>query len=247
MNSSAINLERYSESTERAQQYWTAQHREQETHDAQPLFHGLTIAITREAGTPGTSVAREVGQRLDWKVYDRELVNKIAHDMGLRPSALESVDEKPVSWLLESLAGLSSRPGATEGGFVRHLVQSVVSLGKEGRCVIVGRGAAQILPAATTLRVRLVGLLEDRIAAASKRLNISREQAERWVVESDRERCNFAKSHFGRDPQDMRLYDMVLNTSRWTVPECADIIVQALRDFEKHPAAVRALHAGAKS
>jgi cytidylate kinase len=243
MDASSINLERYSKSTERADCYTTERHREHECHGKGPLFHGLTIAISREAGTPGTSVAREVGQRLDWRVYDHELITKIAQELGLRPSELDSVDERQASWLLESLAGLSSQPGATESGFVRHLVETIFLLGKEGRSVILGRGAGYILPAATTLRVRLVGLLEDRIANVAQRLGVPREQAQRWVANRDRERTQFVKAHFSRNPEDPRQCDLLLNTSRWTVIECADIIVQSLRVFEKHSAASRATRA----
>src|SRR2546430_199101 len=80
--------------------------------------------------------------------------------------------------------------------------------------VIVGRGAAHMLPRATTLRIRLVGTREDRIAATSSRLKISLAEAARWVETTDKQRSRFVKDHFYKDPADPDQYDLVLNASR---------------------------------
>jgi cytidylate kinase len=50
---------------------------------------------------------------------------------------------------------------------------------------------------------------------------------------TDDNRTEFVKSHFFKDPTDARYYDLVLNTSRWSVPDSAEIIVQALRQLER--------------
>jgi cytidylate kinase len=211
---------------EQAQRQWQAR-RQQADSPA-----GLTVALNREAGAPGTSVAQEVGARLGWPVYDHELLELIAKEMGLRVSLLETIDERRQSWILESLEGFSSSPFVSENRFVRHLIQTILSLGAHGQCVIVGRGAAHILPAKSTLRVRLVGLPKDRIAAMARRLNLSPEEAARKVEETDRERVRFIRDHFQFDPSDPHLYDLILNTSRWSVPQCADLIIRALHQME---------------
>src|SRR5262245_20933833 len=107
----------------------------------------FTVALSREVGARGTTVARAVGTRHGWKVYDHELLERIARDMKARVELLEGVDERRVSWLRESLEALSTSPTVSEAGYVRHLVETVLSLGAQGRGVIVGRAAAHILPA----------------------------------------------------------------------------------------------------
>ena len=47
----------------------------------------FSIAISRDSGANGHLIARAVGARLDWPVYDKELVSRIAGEMGLRPPA----------------------------------------------------------------------------------------------------------------------------------------------------------------
>jgi cytidylate kinase len=163
-------------------------------------------------------------------------VERIAHDLGLRPALLGTVDERRKSWLLEVVEGFSTARGVTENAYVRHLVQTVLSLAAHGECVIVGRGAAVILPPETTLRVRLVGDLADRIAATSRRLGLTRREAERWVEQTDRERVRFIQDHLQKDSRDPAHYDLVLNTSRWSVAECVEFIIAGLRRLESRPA-----------
>src|SRR4051794_28835183 len=54
-----------------------------------PKATAHSIAISREAESGGPEVAREVGKRLGWRVYDRELLEQIATDLGVRADLLE--------------------------------------------------------------------------------------------------------------------------------------------------------------
>jgi cytidylate kinase len=161
-------------------------------------------------------------------VYDHELLERIAEEMNLRTSLIESVDERRVSWLQECAEAFTSVPSVTGSAYVRHLIQTLLSLAAHGECVIVGRGAAQILPVETTLRVRLVAPVVWRIVAMSEKLGISKEEAAHQVERIDRERILFVKDHFHKDATDPRQYDLVLNVSRFSVGQCADLIVEAL-------------------
>jgi cytidylate kinase len=207
------------------------QHAEEHAAPAEPRF---TIALSRETGSGATSVASEVGARLNWPVYDQELLRRIAEEMHLRVQLLASVDERRRSWLQECIEAFPLTAGVSEAGFVRHLVETVTSLGSHGACVIVGRGAAYILPAAQTLRVRLVAAAEDRISYLSRLLNRPRAEVARHVETSDRERALFVREHFRKDAADPRNYDLVLNTSRFGVGACADLILESLRRLEAH-------------
>lgn len=205
---------------------------------AHPRF---TIAISREAGTQAGDVALEIGQRLGWHVFDHELVERVAQDMGLRTSLLDAVDEKHVGWMQETIEKLGSVPAVSETTYVLHLMQTVVTLGAHGHCIIVGRGAAHLLPQSMTLRVRLVAPLEDRVQVMSQRLGISHREAARKVEQLDRERTRFVKEYFHKDPTDPQHYDMLLNMSRISIAESAGIIIAALERLQKPQKALQPL------
>ncbi len=201
------------------------------------LARPFTIAIAREAGSGATQVAQELGQRLGWTVYDRELLEQIAREMRLRAGLLETVDERHVSWWSESVEQFLSAGApmgrVTESAFVRHLAETVLALGAHGECIIVGRGSAMILPPETTLRVRLVAPLKDRVANLQAWSGLDEEEAARRVQELDHERFRFVRDHFVRDPDDPRHFDLILNTSRLSSAACATLIISALNEVRR--------------
>ncbi len=79
---------------------------------APPAF---AIALSREAGTRAGDIAREIGARLAWPVFDRELIERVADDLGLRSSLLEAVDEKQISWIQESVESFRGWFGGKRG------------------------------------------------------------------------------------------------------------------------------------
>ena len=120
----------------------------------------LLIALSHETGIQSTAVGHAVGGLLGWSVYDQELLECIARDMGVQKRLLDSVDEKGIGWLEEALSSFMAVPFVSDGAYVQHLVKIILALGVHGECVIVGRGGAFILPEATTMRVRLIAPFE---------------------------------------------------------------------------------------
>ena len=82
----------------------------------------LTVAISREAGSRGGSIARRAGRKLDWQVYNQELLEYMTQEANLRdevaerlaPAARQWVDDHIQTLLREQ--NLSKRKGAAERG-----------------------------------------------------------------------------------------------------------------------------------
>jgi cytidylate kinase len=219
--------ERATDALARAHQHWSARHGHTvDTAGTNP--DRFTIAISRETGTYGAAIAREIGDRLGWPVYDRELLQRIADDIGVHRKLLDSVDERQESWLSECVSRLFAVPEVNQTVYFRRLIETLLSLATHGECVIVGRGATQVLPSASTLRVRVVAPLEHRIAAVQRERSITHAKAADEVATKDRERDRFVATHFKIDPANPVHYDLVLNVARFSTKECADLILDAL-------------------
>src|SRR5947208_212311 len=125
---------------------------------------GLTIALSRESGARGGSIARRVGRKLGWHVADQEVLEFLTQDeqafQELPAAAREWADERLDQLLRAHVIG-------NEAGIVA-LARAVLLLGAQGEVVLVGRGAGYILPPATTLHVRVVAPEADRIAYMSQ-------------------------------------------------------------------------------
>ncbi|HZZ79203.1 MAG TPA: cytidylate kinase-like family protein [Gemmataceae bacterium] len=216
------------EALARAHEHW------RERHAGEGTARGVTIAFSRQAGTYGAAIAREVANRLGWPIYDHELVTRIAEDMGVRRNLLESIDERRVGWLHEAMASLLAGQRVNDEAYFRHLIETLYSLSAHGNCVIVGRGAPAALPLSTTLRVRLIAPLEYRIAAVREEHGGSMADAAKRVETTDGERDRFISSHFGIDPNDPTNFDMVLNVARFNKAECVDLILAGYERMRKH-------------
>jgi cytidylate kinase len=116
--------------------------------------------------------------------------------------------------------------------YVRYLIATVRGMAAAGRCVVIGRGAAHVLPAETTLRVRLVGERADRIRTVERLHHLAEREAERWLERTEQERSEFVRRHLGIDTADPHYYDLILNSSRFSDDECAETIVQTFARFE---------------
>src|SRR4051794_32748236 len=75
------------------------------TRDAQSTVARFrNVSISREAGAGAGSIARLVGTRLDWKVYDHEVIEAIAQRMEMPTDEVRVFDELAPSvvqdWIL---------------------------------------------------------------------------------------------------------------------------------------------------
>lgn len=219
------SLHRHAQTLNRLYTYWEGRAREHDQTDGP----ALTVALAREPGTPAAAVAAAVGERLDWPVYDHELLEQTAHELHQPVQRLEPLDERGQNWLMDWVVGFGSGPAVTEEGYLRALVRVIRTLGQKGRCVLIGHAAEHILPPHSTLRVNLVGAEEDRIGTLMRGFHLGHEEAARRLGEIGRDRARFIQGHFHKDPAAPGNYELALNTSQWSVAECADFIVQAVQ------------------
>jgi cytidylate kinase len=190
--------------------------------------HGWTIAISREAGAGGLTTARVLAQKLDWPLYDRELMEEISKDASIHDELLARFDEKQPNWLTECLEGLSGEKHMTGGALAIRLKRMLLALYGHGNCIVVGRGAAQVLPHKRSLFVRMIAPLDYRIARMASQWGISDKEAKKRIAETDRGRAEFVQSYYHKDLSDPYAYDMVINYAGLGESACVAIILAAL-------------------
>lgn len=194
------------------------------------------ISISREAGAGGITVAREVGRRLNWPVYDQELMESLAKDLNVDVVYLEDYDERRGNALVDSLRAFASAATVSEVTYFRRLVRMLEALGARGEAVIVGRGSSFILPPESTLRVRIVASRDDRVAFIARERELSASNAARFIDTKDHDRLKFIKDHFHKDPADPLHYDLILNRSRFSIDEAAELVIEALQRMQARKA-----------
>ncbi len=187
-----------------------------------------TITISREAGSRGRAIGQRLGQRLGWQVYDRELLEFIANDSVAQAELNEELSVAQKEWVERTWRDLFAVLGQANREGFGSLFRVILSLGAKGRVILVGRGAHWILPEDQTLRIRVVGHLEERVGYLSQTLRLSRNEANQRLKMRDQRRLEFAKTVFGQAIADPIHYDMVLNSSRLGEDLCSTLIRETI-------------------
>jgi cytidylate kinase len=188
----------------------------------------MTIAVSREAGARGGSITRRVARKLGWQMYDQELLEYMAQEAGVRRPLVDN-PQAEADWAETRLHQLLHDEGLTEHPHLVNLARVVLSLGAQGQVVLLGRGAGYLLPRATTLHVRVISPLHERIAYMSQWLRLPIEEATEKVRLRDERRLEFIATHFHRPAGDPHNYDLILNSSLLGEDACAELIVHAVR------------------
>lgn len=195
------------------------------------------VTISRQAGSGARAVSEELIARLrartndgwlPWKVFDRNLVEKVLeeHDLPQRMAAFMPEDRiSAMSDTMDELFGL--RPSSQT--LVRKTADTILHLAELGNVVIIGRGGNIItkkLPGA--LHVRLIGSLERRIDHVMEYAQLDRKEASEYVRRVDQGRKRYVEKYFACDIDDPLLYDLVINTDRVAYAEAGRLIGEAV-------------------
>jgi hypothetical protein len=193
-----------------------------------PKPKGLTVAVSRQAGARGGSVAKRAAQLLGWQSFDQEALDYLTRDETARAELLHDLPAGAKDWADAQATRLSVGKNWGPGSPTADMVRLILTLAARGEVVIVGRGAGFLLPAETTVHVRVVAPLEQRVAYLSDLLRLPPAEAAVEVHDRDRGRESFIAGVVAVDPADAGGYDLVLNTGRLGEFAAAGLIVQAV-------------------
>ncbi len=194
----------------------------------EPIARFRNICIDRETGAGAGLLGRMIGDRLDWKVYDHELIESIAHRMELSVDAVRAFDELAPSVVQDWILPLREEHYAPQEAYLDHLAKLVEAIGRTGDSIILGRGAGFLLPRSETLTIRVVAPLKARAIRLAERMGVSVPTARRAARDLDRRRTHFIRTMYRVDANDPHNYDLVLDTESLGLPIAADLIVRTI-------------------
>ncbi len=174
---------------------------------------GSYVTISRQSGSGGGSVARQLSEELGWKMLDRELVEGLAHELELDPRRLELMDETRTNWLRDTIFNLLDSKLVIQDSYVTLLGRVMALAANEGQVIFVGRAGNLILPRDSGLRVRIVAPRPWRIRAVADREGLGESAASEMVASLDAARGDFVRRHFRVDPDEPSAFDLVLDAA----------------------------------
>ena len=191
------------------------------------------ITISRQFGSGGRTIGREVANRLGIPFYDKELVDQIALESGFAPKFVEEHGEHaPGRSRLAYAFANQGAPGVMNGLSIADFLWSVQcsviqQLAEKGPCVIVGRNADYILKDRDdVLDVYIHADTDFRADRIVRLYGESEKSPAARLQEKDKRRQINYQHYTGRTWGMAENYHLCLNSAALGIDNCVDIIVK---------------------
>lgn len=161
----------------------------------------LIISISRQHGTNGKEIARQVAEKLGVKFYDKEEMKKFAISHSLIKD--NYTDDELYKFYLSLDAEKDS---------IIKQAETIKLIASEDNCVIVGRGSDYILKDNPNLiKIFLYAPLEYRINKIQEMYNDTYKDAKKHVLDSDKSRSSYYEVISNQSWGNKENYDLCLN------------------------------------
>jgi cytidylate kinase len=184
------------------------------------------ITISRQIGSEGTHIAKQVAEQLGLSFIDKQDIEKVMHEYGF--STFNEV--------YNSLPSFWERFDQHRNLTIDFLLQTMKAYAKVGNIVMLGRGGFGLFQGYTDiLNVRLKAPFDVRMHRKQKEYGGTDEQAKKALRQQELIRTSFVQSDLQYNQNDATLFDLVIDTSI-VPPQTAVLwIVDAYQQLMKNP------------
>jgi len=202
----------------------------------------MVISISRQFGSGGRIVGKNLAERLGVPFYDSALITMAAEKSGMSRQVLENLDEKAANRFLYTIpTGISTLGHASTAIYNMPLSDTlfltqyeiIKQLAQEGPCVIVGRCSDYILkdhPHHVSIFIQAdEGFRADRIADYE---HITKEEALTRIAKYDKERKKYHDYYAAGTWGNAAFYDLTVNSGRLGIEGTVQLIERFVEMLE---------------
>lgn len=187
------------------------------------------ITVSRQFGSGGRTIGKEVAERLGLKCYDAEIIEKVAEQSGMSKEYIAECGEYTSyrTWLTGMFASGRGINGISNQDYIWVAQNKVIlDIVREGPCVIVGRCADYILrDEADLLKVFIHADMAKRAERIVKLYGENSETPEKRLRDKDKRRAAYYKFYTELEWGDAIHYDVALDSGKLGIAKCVDVIV----------------------
>ncbi len=190
------------------------------------------ITISREFGSGGRFIGEETAKKLGIAFYDREIIAKVADDLGLSEKYVADRGEYAPSKNIFSYAfiGRDINGNSIADQIYSYQQKIIKELAAKEPCVIVGRSADYILSGRDdVLNVFIQGNKADKIVRIKEIYSKSDDEAVKMIKDTDKKRSVNYRYCTDQEWGSRKNYDIVLNSSTLGYDNCIDVISRLYR------------------
>lgn len=185
------------------------------------------ITISRQFGSGGRTIGKELAAKLNIPCYDHELIEKIAKESGFAEAYVAEHGELTVysGWLASAFSARDFNGRSNQDELWQIQCRVIMELAQKGSCVIVGRCADYILKdKADCLTVFVHADIKKRAERIVTQYGERDDSPERRLRDKDNRRAAYYQFYTEMKWGDARHYDVALDSGRLGIEKCVSVL-----------------------
>lgn len=185
------------------------------------------ITISRQFGSGGRTIGRELASKLGIPCYDAELLEKMAEESGFAKEYIEEQSEYApgAHWLSNVFSGRDYNGHSYQDDLWIIQQKIITELAEKESCVIVGRCADYILKdKADCLRVFIHADMEDRAKRIVEQYGERSDSPEKRLRDKDKRRASYYQFYTDMKWGAAENYHITLNSGALGIEKCIEIL-----------------------
>ena len=191
----------------------------------------MIITIGRQHGSSGREIARLLAEKLNYKCYDKEIVDEAANHFDFSRDLIDAFDEKRMSAFILHAGGYGLNENfRLNMQVVSAQFEAMRNIAEKGDCIFVGRCADYILRDHDDLvSVFILGDMDERLKCLERRQGLDEAEARKKIKEVDKDRSSFYRYYSDQTWGDAQNYDMCINSSKLGVEGTVQVILDYIK------------------
>jgi cytidylate kinase len=185
------------------------------------------ITISREFGSGGRTIGKQLANRLGIPCYDAELIEKIAQESGFSHDYISEHAEDAVghTWFSNALSGRDYNGHSYQDDLWATQRRVILQLAEKESCVIVGRCADHILKdREDCLRVFIHASMEDRARRIVEQYGETHTSPQKRLKDKDKRRAAYYQFYTDTKWGNVQNYHVALDSGKLGIDTCVEIL-----------------------
>ena len=186
------------------------------------------ITISRQFGSGGRTIGRQVAEKLGIPCYDQELIEQLAEKSGFTKEYIKKHSEytERGGWLANALSGRAAGGMTNQDHIWVAQRELILELADKGPCVMVGRCADYILQGqADCLNVFIHASMENRAERIVTMYGERDDAPEKRLRDKDKRRKAYYQFYTDTEWGRAENYHVALDSGALGIDKCVELIV----------------------
>ncbi|MBQ8604227.1 MAG: cytidylate kinase-like family protein [Oscillospiraceae bacterium] len=196
------------------------------------------ITISRQFGSGGRQLGRELAALLGYDYYDKEIISAIAANKGMDENYVKTaLDSGRLQTLQQNYRGSLAKYTTTANTSLmleeKKIIEQIAAQGRD--CVIVGRNADIILSRYKPLNIFVCADMSARVQRCTDHApqgeNLTAKELEKKIKQIDKARTKSRRVLTGKEWGRNDAYHLTVNTAAWNISGLAVAVADFAQKF----------------